>query len=159
MALKIIQSVFLLLAIAGSACAEWTRVGGNELFRAYVDASSIVGIGNLVTISTLNDYSTLQTTTDGPAYMSSVVWFEFDCVWRWRRQLTATNFSGAMGSGSAVFPTMGRGSRLVLLSEAQLTKRNGRLPVAYIKGATQSNKCDSQPHGISWRKTRQRCGS
>ena len=103
MALKIIQSVFLLLAMAGSACAEWTRVGGNELFRAYVDASSIVGIGNLVTISTLNDYSTLQTTTDGPAYMSSVVWLEFDCVWRWRRQLTATNFSGAMGSGTAVF--------------------------------------------------------
>ena len=103
MALKIIQSVFLLLAMAGSACAEWTRVGGNELFRAYVDASSIVGIGNLVTISTLNDYSTLQTTTDGPAYMSSVVWFEFDCVWRWRRHLTATNFSGAMGTGTAVF--------------------------------------------------------
>ena len=94
----------LLVLSSGPAYAEWVSIGAdNQRGRTvYADPDTIRLKGDVVKMWSLNDYKTIQR---GPSasYLSYKVQSEYDCAEERIRKLSATFFSGNMGSGNVVY--------------------------------------------------------
>ena len=97
-----ILSVVLVTA-SSALLADWTRISpDNGIYSAYADKESIRRQGDVVRMQGLYDFRRQDFTPDGKGLYSTVVLREYDCGARRVRLLSAIDFSGAMGAGSAV---------------------------------------------------------
>ena len=95
--------VTLLLLSSGSVYAEWVLVfalGQGEL-TAYVDQTTIRRKEDVVNMSYLYDFKTIQTVA-GNSFLSVKTQSEFDCAKNRSRILGITQYTGNMGRGSVV---------------------------------------------------------
>ena len=93
----------LLLLASGAAAAEWTAVGrANEIYAAFADKASIRRNGSLASMHGLYDFRRQDFTPEGRGLYSTTVLREYDCEGRRVRLLSAIDFSGHMGEGTAV---------------------------------------------------------
>ena len=93
----------LLASFSGSAAADWTPVGrGNDIYAAFADKATIHVRGNIVSMSGMYDFRKQDFTPEGKGLYSTVVLREYDCEGRQVRLLSAIDFSGHRGTGSAV---------------------------------------------------------
>ena len=100
--IRAISSV-LLAAAGGAALADWTPVGrADEIYAAYADKSSIRRAGSIVTLFGLYDFRRQDFTPEGRGLYSTAVLREYDCDGRRVRLMSAIDFSGNMGEGTAV---------------------------------------------------------
>lgn len=87
----------------GAAAADWTAVGEpNYIYTAYADRDSIRRKGASATMHGLYDFRRQDFTPAGRALYSTVVLREYDCEGRRVRLVSSIDFSGAMGTGTAV---------------------------------------------------------
>lgn len=98
--------IAVLLMGAGTACAEWTKLGvsskADDAFTLYVDTATIQRNGKLVRIWDLQDFKVAQT-VDGQQYLSEKTQIEFDCEARKARVLSIIDTSGPMGTGNVAY--------------------------------------------------------
>ncbi len=96
--------IILLFLNSVPAYAEWVRVGGiaQRGLTAYVDLYTIRRKGDLVKIWELWDYKTIKTMA-GNSFLSIKAQRQYDCAEERYQRLTFTEFSGNMGSGTAIF--------------------------------------------------------
>lgn len=98
--------IILLLLSGGPAYAEWMLVEKNndqvEVMAVYADPDTIRRKGDLVTMWTLHDFKTMQTSPSS-SYLSTKVQRQFDCAKPRTRLLAFTEFSGNMGTGNVGF--------------------------------------------------------
>ena len=96
-------SSLLLALFSGAAAADWTGVGrANEIYTAYADRDSIRRQGSMATMHGLYDFRRQDFTPEGRGLYSTAVLREYDCAGRRVRLLSAIDFSGRMGEGTAV---------------------------------------------------------
>lgn len=95
-------SILLILACASSqALAEWTMIQTNDNGNMYIDFDTLQKTGDLVSISTLNDYYSLQQKGE-----LSSQWTELhDCKHKKFKALTTNDYSGNMGNGNLIQTT------------------------------------------------------
>jgi hypothetical protein len=94
---------FALVITCGSALAEWTAVGsGDYIHVPYADRATIRRNGTMVRMSGMYDFRKQDFTPEGKGLYSTVVLREYDCSTRQVRLLSAIDFSGPMGAGTAV---------------------------------------------------------
>jgi hypothetical protein len=93
----------LLVLSSGPVYAEWVLVSGDDEtgLTVYVDPDTIRRKENLVTMSGLIDYRTIQIIA-GDTLLSIQRPNEYDCAEERTRLLSFTWFSGNMGSGQVV---------------------------------------------------------
>lgn len=114
----------VLLAVSGSALAEWAMIGRNEDMRLYVDRSSIARNGDIATMVQMVDYTSAQW-IGSKVIMSVRNVAEYDCARRKTRALSGIAYSEQLGRGIEVtreeapadvpwadVPTGGAGERL-----------------------------------------------
>ncbi len=96
--------MLLLLAwCSAAAAAEWTALGrANEIYAAFADTATIRRQGNMARMYGLYDFRRRDFTPEGKGLFSTVVLREYDCGQRRVRLLSAIDFSGPMGAGTAV---------------------------------------------------------
>ena len=88
---------------SGSVLAEWTKIApDNEIYSAFADKLSIRKQGDVIRMQGLYDFRRQDFTPDGKGLYSTVVLREYDCSARRVRLLSAIDFSGRMGEGTAV---------------------------------------------------------
>jgi hypothetical protein len=93
----------VIAALSGTASAAWTAIGQpDEIYAAYADTASIHRTGSLARMQGLYDFRRQDYTPEGKALFSTVVLREYDCDKRQVRLLSAIDFSGPMGGGTAV---------------------------------------------------------
>ena len=97
--------IMLLTVVSNSVKAEWDAVGiaENNSTTGYADPATIRKNGDLVKMWGLDDYKTAQVSSDGKAYLSSMVQEQYDCKEEQRRILAISYHSGNMGRGDVVF--------------------------------------------------------
>jgi len=96
-------SSLALALFTSAAAADWTGVGrANEIYSAYADRDSIRRQGSIVTMHGLYDFRRQDFTPEGRGLYSTAVLREYDCAARRVRLLSAIDFSGHMGEGTAV---------------------------------------------------------
>ena len=98
------SSAALLLALfSGTAAADWTAVGrANEIYSAYADLGSLRRQEGVASMHGLYDFRRQDFTPEGRGLYSTAVLREYDCPGRRVRLLSAIDFSGHMGEGTAV---------------------------------------------------------
>jgi len=99
-----IGSLLLLLWMnSGSAYAGWVSLGDTDSgTRVYVDRSTLLSKGDLMTMWILYDFRSMRTVA-GKSYLSTKTQGEYDCVQRRHRTLVDTGFSSIMGLGAVVY--------------------------------------------------------
>lgn len=99
-----IGSLLLQLWItSGPAYAGWVSVGDTDSgTRVYVDRSTLLSKGNLVTMWILYDFRSMRTVA-GKSYSSSKTQGEYDCAQKRHRTIADTGFSSIMGLGKVVY--------------------------------------------------------
>jgi hypothetical protein len=95
--------ITLLLLSSGLAYAEWVSLDANNQRggTVYTDPDTIRLKGDVVTMWSLHDYTTIQT-MKRTSYLSYKVQTEYDCAEERIRKLASMFFSGNMGSGNVV---------------------------------------------------------
>ena len=100
--LSIGSLLLLLFVFNASVSAGWVWLGDTDIgTRVYVDRSTVLTKGNLVTMWILYDFRSLRTVA-GKWYFSSRAHGEYDCA-RNHRRLKDTGFSSIMGLGQVVY--------------------------------------------------------
>ena len=96
--------MLLLLLISRPAYAEWVKISDSDEAgtSVYVDPATIRRDSNLVKMWQLNDFKTVQT-VEGNSFFSTKKQREFNCAEERTRILSATQFSGNMGTGKVVW--------------------------------------------------------
>ena len=90
------------------ASSKWDRVAVNPALvisdevDVYVDRSTIIRSGNLVTMWDLLDFHTKQTVA-GDWYFSSKTHSEYDCKNKQVRELKRSRYAGMMGDGKVIY--------------------------------------------------------
>ena len=99
-----IGSLLLLLWMnSGSAYAGWVSLGDTDSgTRVYVDRSTLLSKGDLMTMWILYDFRSMRTVAGKP-YLSTKTQGEYDCAQRRHRTLVDTGFSSIMGLGAVVY--------------------------------------------------------
>jgi len=99
-----IGSLLLLLWMnGGPAYAGWVSLGDTDSgTRVYVDRSTLLSKGDLVTMWILYDFRSMRTVA-GKSYLSTKTQGEYDCAQRRHRTLVDTGFSSIMGLGAVVY--------------------------------------------------------
>jgi hypothetical protein len=93
----------LFLFLSTNAMAQWSAVGiGDYIHQAYADKATISRSGALVRMAGMYDFRRQDFTPEGKGLYSTVVLREYDCDKRQVRLLSAIDFSGQMGAGTAV---------------------------------------------------------
>ena len=92
----------LLAVFSTNVLAEWTRVGGNDIYDTYADLSTIRKSGNKVKMWNLYDLRVAEKSYDGTRYLSSSNQREYDCKEETERLLTFIWYSKNMGAGRVV---------------------------------------------------------
>ena len=93
----------LLAVFSTNVLAEWTRVGGNDIYDTYADLSTIRKSGNKVKMWNLYDLRVAEKSYDGTRYLSSSNQREYDCKEETERLLTFILYSKNMGAGEVVY--------------------------------------------------------
>ncbi|NOU41757.1 MAG: hypothetical protein HOO85_10875 [Methylotenera sp.] len=95
-------SILLILACTSShALAEWTMIQTNDNGNMYIDFDTLQKTGDLVSISTLNDYYSLQQKGE-----LSSQWTELhDCKYKKFKALAINDYTGNMGNGNLIQAT------------------------------------------------------
>jgi hypothetical protein len=102
----------LLLVSSGPAYAEWMSLGASDSgTTVYADPATIRREGDLVKMSVLFDFKSIQTKAD-VSYLSAKAQMEYDCAEQRFEGLAVTYFSGNMGNGTLLDRTSGKGKRL-----------------------------------------------
>jgi len=97
-----VLSSFLLLASC-TVLADWTKISSDkDIYSAYADKESIRRQGDMARMHGLYDFRRQDFTPEGIGLFSTVVLREYDCSKRQVRLLSAIDFSGPMGAGTAV---------------------------------------------------------
>ena len=98
------SSAALLLALfSGTAAADWTAVGrATEIYAAYAARDSLRRQDGVASMHGLYDFRRQDFTPEGRGLYSTAVLREYDCPGRRVRLLSAIDFSGHMGEGTAV---------------------------------------------------------
>jgi hypothetical protein len=97
-----ILSCFL-VAASGTVLADWANISpDNGIHSAYADKQSIHRRGDMARMQGLYDFRRQDFTPEGKGLFSTVVLREYDCEKRRVRLLSAIDFSGPMGTGTAV---------------------------------------------------------
>jgi len=102
----------LLLVSSGPAYAEWMSLGASDSgTTVYADPATIRREGDLVKMSVLFDFKSIQTKAD-VSYLSAKAQMEYDCAEQRFEGLAVMYFSGNMGNGTLLDRTSGKGKRL-----------------------------------------------
>ena len=102
--MKKILILLLLMVVSTNVMAEWTRVSesADGDITYYVDTGTIKRKGNKVKMWDLFDYKTVQKSSDGKEYLSSLSRNEYDCEEETKRMLDFYWYSGNMKNGGVV---------------------------------------------------------
>ena len=93
----------LLAVFSTSVMAEWTRVGGSDIYDTYADLSTIRKSGDKVKMWNLIDFKAVQT-APGPRHLLSILsQYEYDCKEETAKLLAHTWYSKNMGAGEVVY--------------------------------------------------------
>ena len=104
--------IALLVLSSGPAYAEWMSLGASDSgTTVYADTATIRREGDLVKMSVLFDFKTMQTKAD-VSYLSAKAQMEYDCAEQRFEGLAVMYFSGNMGNGSLLDRSSGKGKRL-----------------------------------------------
>lgn len=94
---------FFLVLTSSTVLADWTKIASDkDIYSAYADKESIRRQGEMVRMQGLYDFRRQDFTPDGKGLFSTVVLREYACGTRQVRLLSAIDFSGPMGTGTAV---------------------------------------------------------
>ncbi len=94
---------FFLALVSGTVLADWTKISpDNGIYSAFADKASIRRNGGMVRMQGLYNFRRQDFTPEGKGLFSTVVLREYDCGKRQVRLLSAIDFSGHMGEGTAV---------------------------------------------------------
>ncbi len=101
--MKNLAVAIFLIALNGSAIAEWIRVGSTDsgLVTRYADPSTIVRTGNAVIILELLDHKTVQR-SEGKPFLSARVHMQYHCKEATVQLLDFKAHSQNMGKGRIV---------------------------------------------------------
>jgi hypothetical protein len=91
-----------LIALNGSAIADWVQIGTHENAIFYADPSTIRRAGDTVSVRSVWDFVKAEMDGDNP-FMSVKRNDEFDCAKKAIRQLEVYGYAGAMGQGKQVW--------------------------------------------------------
>lgn len=98
-----LMSLIIMVLSSGPAYAGWVSLGDTDSgTRVYVDRSTLLSKGNLVTMWILYDFRSMRTVA-GKSYLSTKTQGEYDCAQRRDRTLVDTGFSSIMGLGAVVY--------------------------------------------------------
>ena len=99
-----IGSLLLLLWMnSGPTYAGWVSLGDTDSgTRVYVDRSTLLSKGDLMTMWILYDFRSMRTVA-GKSYLFTKTQGEYDCAQRRHRTLVDTGFSSIMGLGAVVY--------------------------------------------------------
>jgi hypothetical protein len=96
----------LLVHAPAEAAAEWValeaRYQSHPLQKVYIDLNTIHREGNIVTLSAMIDWKTMQGGRSPTRFYSSILTKQFDCVARRFLTVTSTEFYGHMGTGEII---------------------------------------------------------
>jgi hypothetical protein len=102
-----------LLVLSGvPAYAEWMSLGESDSgTTVYADPATMRREGDLVKMSVLFDFKTIQTKA-GVSYLSAKAQMEYDCAEQRFEGLAVLYFSGNMGNGNLLDRSSGKGKWL-----------------------------------------------
>jgi hypothetical protein len=117
---------YLLLIVLGMsgvpAYAEWVPIDGTYqspgLRTIYIDRASIRREGDLVTLSVLIDWRSMQGGRSPSRFYSTTLKKQFDCASTRLRRLAFTDFYGHMGTGPSIASYESEGSWLAVEPES-----------------------------------------
>jgi len=93
---------------SGPAYAEWMSLGESDSGTiVYADSATMRREGDLVKMSVLFDFKTIQTKAD-VSYLSAKAQMEYDCAEQRFEGLTVLYFSGNMGNGKLLDRSSGK---------------------------------------------------
>jgi hypothetical protein len=99
-------AIIFLILIDGPVYAEWVALEdqyqSHPLQRMYMDPDTLHREGNIVGISVLIDWKTMQGGRTPTRFYSTTLTKLVDCAERRVRTLTATDFYGHMGTGEVI---------------------------------------------------------
>ena len=97
-----------LLASSGPAYAEWMSLGESDAgTTVYADSATMRREGELVKMSVLFDFKTIQAKAD-VSYLSAKAQMEYDCAEQRFEGLTVLYFSDNMGNGQLLDRSSGK---------------------------------------------------
>ena len=97
-----------LLVSSGPAYAEWMSLGESDAgTTVYADSATMRREGDLVKMSVLFDFKTIQTKAD-VSYLSAKAQMEYDCAQQRFEGLTVLYFSDNMGNGQLLDRSSGK---------------------------------------------------
>jgi hypothetical protein len=100
--------LLMLLVSSGPAYAEWMSLGESDSgTTVYADSATMRREGDLVKMSVLFDFKTIQTKAD-VSYWSAKAQMEYDCAEQRFEGLTVLYFSGKMGNGKLLDRSSGK---------------------------------------------------
>jgi hypothetical protein len=103
------EILLTLLVSSGPAYAEWMSLGESDSgTTVYADSATMRREGDLVKMSVLFDFKTIQTKAD-VSYLSAKAQMEYDCAEQRFEGLTVLYFSGNMGNGKLLDRSSGKG--------------------------------------------------
>ena len=118
--------LFTLLVSSGPAYAEWMSLGESDAgTTVYADPATMRREGDLVKMSVLFDFKTIQT-KEGVSYLSAKAQMEYDCAAQRFEGLAVLYFSGNMGNGTLLDRSSGKG-RWLRVSPGSLDEALWRL--------------------------------
>lgn len=98
--------ITILMQLDRPVCAEWVALAdqhqSHPLQAVYMDPDTLHREGNMVGISVLIDWKTMQGGRTPTRFYSTTLTKLVDCAERRVRTLTATDFYGHMGTGEVI---------------------------------------------------------
>jgi hypothetical protein len=94
--------LLMLLAVSGSAAAEWIQISSDEISVGYADAATIVRTDNTAKMWSLFDFRKFQL-SGGTRYLSETWQHEYDCKDKRRRKSYLSVHSGNMARGAVIY--------------------------------------------------------
>ncbi|MCK9388311.1 MAG: hypothetical protein M0Q22_07950 [Sulfuritalea sp.] len=91
----------LLVAVSGSAMADWVAIDESSFGKTYVNPGTISKSGDLVKVWELIDLKKSQE-HDGESFFSLTSEVEYDCVRKSFQVLKTAGISGHMATGSVI---------------------------------------------------------
>jgi hypothetical protein len=91
-----------LMALSGSAAADWTHFASNEASIMYVDEATRNKSAELASIWILRDFREAQIGPSREKFKSAKIYYEFKCGQRLQRQSYLTRHYAEMGGASTL---------------------------------------------------------
>lgn len=91
-----------LIAMSGSAAADWTHFASNEASVMYVDEATRIKNADMASIWILKDYQVTQLGPSREKFKSAKIFYEFKCTEGLGRQSYFTRHYDAMGGAGTL---------------------------------------------------------